>query len=507
MEPGNQLSAGAAPAVTKPDGAAAPVNGIKPMRDVPLENVHESPLNPRKTFDPAKIAEMAASMRVHGILQPIIVRPRWDADQFEIIAGARRRRAAKAAGLATIPIIVREMTDAQVVEAMVIENAQREDVPELEEAAGYQELMRLSNLTVDEIAAKVGKLRGTVYARLKLLSAIPEVKEALSKGKITAGHAILLVRLQPKQQKKGLEACFDWREALIPVRALDEWLDSNVRCNLDQAPFPQDDRKLVAAAGDCMACEKRDGKRCIDPDCFQRKIGAHVEARSAQLATAKGGFVEISSTYGKTPKGALDRSLWSEVPAGQTGPEVKRALIVNGENAGKVVYVKVRAPHKPAASGDWEAERAKEKAKRDREIAVRERILDAILEKVKAPLDRADLEDIAASMIAGRGDELIARRHGVEISGAWDPKLGQKIIALIPAMRPQELARFLIEVSLAEEIEQVMQAGKIPDGLAGIARRYKVNPDKIRADAEREWKKEKVQPSAQLKTASAEGAR
>ncbi len=511
MEPGNQLSASAAsaPAIAKLDGLTASVTP-KPdeFQMVALSRIHESPTNPRQTFNQAKLEELAQSMRPPGrMLIPLVGRiSPFEKKDYELIDGARRYRAAKIAGLSLVPLIVVEMSDVQVLESQLITNAQREDWPELEEAAGYQALMTASKQTVDQIAAKVGKSRETIYARLKLLSAIPDVRDALTKGKITAGHAILIVRLQPKQQKKALDACFDWRESLVPVRALDDWLDSNIRCELKDAPFRQEDAKLVPAAGSCTDCEKRDGKRCLDPDCYQRKVAAHVESKRVQLASAKGGFVEISDTYGRTPKGAIERILWNEVPAGQSGPDVKRALVVNGDNAGKVIYVKIRAPHKPEPKRDWEAERAKEKAKRDREIAVRERILDAILEKVKAPLDRADLEDIAASMIDGRGDELIARRHGVAASGNYDPKLGQKIIALIPAMKPQELARFLIELALADEIESVAQAGKIPDGLAGIAKRYKVNPEKIRTDAEREWKS-KVQPSAQLKTAAAGGAK
>lgn len=489
-------------------------------RSMAIEQLHPSPTNPRKTFDTKKLEELAQSIRSGGIHQPLLVRlSPWEPGKHEVIIGERRYRAAKVARFTTVPVRVVEMSDAAVLEAQIVENAQREDVPELEEAAGYKLLMDSTHQTVEQIAVKVGKSKETVYARLKLLDGTKEVQKALGEGKITAGHAILIVRLQPKEQARALLACVDWRGNLISVRALDQWLDENLRLPLDEAPFSQTDATLVVVAGACAACEKRDNKRCLDPRCYQGKVAAHVEAKRASLAK-KGDFVEIATGHDKPQKGVIPRQSWREAPAGEAGPKVKQALIVDGKDAGRVISVKLSDPQKNAPNRDWDAKRKADEAKQRRELAVRERILDAVLEKVKAPLERPDLELIAFSMLDDRGEiEVIARRHGVEVKEGYDPKIEQKMRDMICSLKPQQLAHVLIELGLREELEGYSASRPAPTLLA-LSKRYKVNADKIRADAEREWKKgpaekkledpsarSNVQTSASAKATPAGGAK
>lgn len=469
---------------SKPNGA--PPEGASPLTLLALSRIHESATNPRKTFDPQKLQELADTMRPPGrMLMPLIVRSsKVENGKYELIDGARRFRAAAIAKLTVVPVFIQQMTDAEVQLAQLISQAQHEDWPALEEAAGIMATMKATALSVDQIAAKVGKSRGTIFARLKLLDGIPDVQEALTAGRISSEHALHIARYQPKIQVKALEACFDYEKNLRSVRALDQWLDSNVRCNLEQAPFKLEDAKLDPAAGACPDCEKREGKRCLDPDCFKGKIAAHVDAQRKKLLATKKEFVEISEDYGRAPKGAIDRKRWQAVPAGQTGPGIQRALMRDGLHAGTEMLVKVKpAPPqaRPEPKRDWEAERLQAEAKRDGEKYVRRSIFDAARVKIKAPLDRGPLEFIVENFLA---DDRSRRREKVDLQ----------------SLKPQALAHLLLELSVGNELEGW---GK-PARLVALAKACKVNADKISAQAEREWKqKQAVQTPAQAKDKTA----
>lgn len=172
------------------------------FRMLPLTQLHESPLNPRKHYEPNAMAELAASIRTSGIITPLVVRP--NAGGFEIAAGHRRYRAAKLVDLAEAPCIVRPMSEAEFVEILSIENGRREDLTPLEEADGYRLLMTKAGYTVERIAERIGMSVKYVYDRVKLLQLIPAAQKLLREGTITAGHAILLARLNPKDQARAI---------------------------------------------------------------------------------------------------------------------------------------------------------------------------------------------------------------------------------------------------------------------------------------------------------------
>ncbi len=167
------------------------VAGRKPRR-APVENLKTNPRNPRKTFTEAELEELSASVRERGIIQPIVVRALRD-DKFEIIAGERRWRAAQRAGLHDVPIVVVEATDAQSLELAIIENVQRADLNAIEEAAGYQALMDTFNHSQDDVAQIVGKSRSHVANTLRLLKLPEPVKAYVAAGKLSAGHARMLI--------------------------------------------------------------------------------------------------------------------------------------------------------------------------------------------------------------------------------------------------------------------------------------------------------------------------
>jgi ParB family chromosome partitioning protein len=164
------------------------------QRKVPIESLRPNPRNPRKTFSVAELTELSDSVRERGIIQPIVVRPvAGKADAFEIIAGERRWRAAQQAGLHDVPIVALEVTDTQALELAIIENVQRADLNPLEEAAGYQSLIDEFRHNQDAIAKLVGKSRSHVANTLRLLKLSEPIKAHIRSGKLSAGHARMLV--------------------------------------------------------------------------------------------------------------------------------------------------------------------------------------------------------------------------------------------------------------------------------------------------------------------------
>jgi len=166
---------------------------------VPLSQVEPYGAQPRKRFDDASLAELADSIREHGILQPLTVR-RLASGYYQIVAGERRWRAARLAGLTQVPVIVIEADDRRMTELALIENLQREDLSPIEEAEGYRSLMETYRLTQEEVAARVGKSRPAVANALRLLGLCPEVRALLEDGKLSGGHARALLPLAPPLQ-------------------------------------------------------------------------------------------------------------------------------------------------------------------------------------------------------------------------------------------------------------------------------------------------------------------
>ncbi len=229
---------------------------------LPLSRLHESPTNPRRVFDESKLGELAASLRAQGLIQPIVARP--NADGFEIVAGARRYRAAQLAELSEIPTRVVSLTDEQALEWQLIDNSQRIDVHPYEEAQGFQRLLDLPGYDVASLAEKTGKSESLVYARLALLQLIPEVAEAFQQERITASHANLIARLPQDRQKDAFDHCWrkDWQENkahLLPAKYLSAWIVNNVYLPLDEAPFDREETSLNPAAGACFDCPRRSG--------------------------------------------------------------------------------------------------------------------------------------------------------------------------------------------------------------------------------------------------------
>lgn len=264
-------------------------------------NVARSLTNPRTTFDAAYLAELGESIKTQGIISPLLVRPLPGyrvADTtrnitHEIVCGECRDRGCEIAGVDEYPVLIRDLTDDQVLVIQLIENLKRKDLSELEEAEGYERLMRHNEVSADELGALIDKSRSYVYGRLKLLDLSFECKQALRAGGIDASRALLIARIPDSglQTTALVEAIR--KNALgevLSVRAFGAWLQTNVMLRLEHAVFKITDARLVTAAGSCTVCPKRTGANpdlfadvasadiCTDPACFRSKEAAHRDA-------------------------------------------------------------------------------------------------------------------------------------------------------------------------------------------------------------------------------------
>lgn len=291
-----------------------------------------SPTNPRKRFDDAKLAELADSIRTQGVLQPLLVRLRinpghveaakWPfPGRYEIIAGERRYRAARLAGLTELPCFVRDLSDQQVLHAQVIENLQRDDLHPLEEAEGYQRLIELGS-KAEDLGTEIGKSRAYVYARLKLLALCSDARESFFKGQLDASTALLIARIPTdKLQIEALKSITHPRfgDEAMSYREARHLIHENYMLDLAKAPWSPKDAELLPKAGACATCPKLTGNQpdlfddvksknvCTDTICFGMKKVAHVLALQKQAA-AEGHMV----IAGKEAKKLLPQPHYSD---------------------------------------------------------------------------------------------------------------------------------------------------------------------------------------------------
>jgi ParB family chromosome partitioning protein len=180
--------------------ASVEANGIT---HIPIDLIQRNPRQPREKFDMEELENLAASIREHGVIQPLIVAPGKNGI-YVLIAGERRLQASRKAGLSTVPVVIRHASDQQLLELALVENVQRADLNAIEEAEAYQHLEKEFKLSHEAIAARVGKNRSTITNMIRLLEACAAVKQALVNGQITAGHARPMLTLSAKAQEEVL---------------------------------------------------------------------------------------------------------------------------------------------------------------------------------------------------------------------------------------------------------------------------------------------------------------
>jgi ParB family chromosome partitioning protein len=366
------------------------------LEELPVASIRESSTNPRRSFDEAALAELTASIAEIGVQVPLLVRPylQDDGTEYEIVAGARRLRAAIRAGKVTVPCLVREIEDDEVREIQIVENLQRADVHPMEEAEAYARLIaedanRALIFTANHIAQRVGKTEAYVAQRLKLLDLIPLAQQLFLQQHLTLRHALLLAKIPGGEQVKALywllasdpksgrelpavieqavKSCDSkgWRSGRRVVNAteaeLKRWIEQNVLLKLADVPWRLDDEALLPAAGACVDCPKRSGSNaalfgdltveddvCLDPKCFAAKQDATVQYHKDAAKVNGGELLKLSSKPGCDPlpkeitaRITFRRGQWvpADPKAAVRCSAIARGLMVDGEDKGRVLDV------------------------------------------------------------------------------------------------------------------------------------------------------------------------
>lgn len=374
---------------------------------VPL--LHPSPTNPRRHAHADADAELVASVRSLGILEPLIVRPLAspanEYPRYEIVAGHRRFAAATAAGLWEVPCVIRELTDAQALEIAVTENNQRQDVHPLDEAEAFERLIRTTGTTEEQLATRLGRPRRYVTDRLRLLKLTTSAITAFDADVITLGHALLIAKLKPEDQDQALEACFDQylnyededgeaARVLKPVHELQTHINRTIRLDLASPVFQEEFPELAKEVADASVS------------------GATVLA--------------ITEAYNDSRKPAppgepIDAYWWDECQA--STPGAQRGVIVQGRRRGKLLWVTIRQPAQKTAEHDPKVKktaaereadreereaddkrRSEEKAAEARRDEVHARVLQSVVEHVnEAHFNNPVILGLIADGLAGAG--------------------------------------------------------------------------------------------------------
>ncbi len=456
-----------------------------PVQSARVDALAPGGTNPRRSFDKVALEELTASVREHGVLQPVLVRP-WppgkklpkgiDAAQWEIVAGERRWRAAKAAGLEEIPALVRELTDTEVLEIQVVENLQRTDLHPLEEAEGYRRLVA-ADYDVAMIAEKIGRSARYVYDRLALLSLTKDAQKAFLAGEFTPGHAVILARLSPEDQARAIEehgALFtDERPLFTPdeeddlaadyeprkpvsVRELQAWVDQHTKLEADQVeqmllPETFETLKTAAAANEKVVRitydettpeEARDGQRVILGRSWRRADG---QRGSKQCDHSVNGLVVIGPGRGQALRVCID----------------KQHCTVHWGDLVKAAKKREREVTAAAKTGE-----DREQLQRKKEAEARER--QKAFEARWAQARPAMLEALAAAvkkLPAGAGGALgkrLLERHALYL-GTADQRL--LAAAAPPGKSAEDLVRHLAFAELVDDSQRSWNGGK--DFIAG----------------------------------------
>lgn len=495
------------------------------FRSIPLAELRESKLNPRRHFDAGALAELTESIRAHGVLTPTLVRP--VNGHYEIAAGHRRYRAAKAAGLAELPAVVRPMDDVAFLEVLVTENLQREDVHPLEEAEGYRALMK-AGYDVQRIADRVGRSVKYVYDRMKLLELTKDAKDLFFDGRITAGHAVILARLRAADQARVIGSrarnAYDTRggglfvddhglfeddnddnedldkrkghdmDRLKPVsvRELQGWIDRNVRFDraaVDPMLFPETASTLAEAKEVAEKIipithdyhvqpeAKADGERTYGPMSWRPATGVSEQE--------PGGGSWSKSQKSKT----CEKSVLGVFVVGQQRGETKRVCV----NKACEIHWPKEKPKKTATrtSGayDYKAEQERNRKEQERQDLERKRWA-----KAAPAIAAAVAEKIAAAKGLGAIAQIVLDQCAPNGYGLPKAKMGELAPKGASADAVLRRAAFLVVAGV------VFDSWRAPRNVPKLCRAFGVDVAKI-LEAEAPAEKSALKPQTSAKPA------
>lgn len=450
-----------------------------------IEHITESPLNPRKEFDKERLAELAASVQQKGVLEPILVRPAKDGG-FEVAAGARRLRAAAMAGVMQVPAMVREMTDAELLEVAILENVVRHDISPLEEGDAYRALVKDYGYTVEQLVEKTGKSRTVVFQRMKLSELQGSARAALASGKVSASVAELLARLPTEKAQEDalakLAKEIHYRHqnpddpsdlSRMPFRDARDLLDEAFRLHLAKAPF---DTKAVdlTDAGACGMCPKRTGAdkdtfpdvkvdTCLDAVCWQKKTAAATRLLKAEVKEHGRELVKIGrltdqydsgklagpvrEKYSKPGEKVDGKKTWKEL----LGKDVPVVVALDRENKTHQLVDKKRALELLEAKDKKKAAEVKKALETPTVDSWRERQAEQQAEAQRAAIVRKLVYRRGVEMV-GDLDAAVALLLGAMSQETWEWERVLKAAKLEKAnlakLKDEERARLILGVAI-----------------------------------------------------------
>jgi ParB family chromosome partitioning protein len=437
--------------------------------ELTLDVIEPSASNPRRHGSKAEDAELMASISTHGILTPLLVRPMPEAGKYQIAAGHRRFEAARKLSLVTVPVQVREMEDQEYFEILHVENLQRQDVHPLDEAIGFKELLDHGGYDVTTLSARIAKSEAYVYQRLKLNDLIKEAQKLFLGDRIAFGHAVILARLDKKQQKDILaDHLFTHQDEPVSVRELSDYVRRFLYLDLGNVPWALDDSELVAEAGGCSACPKRTGSNpslftdmqhdiCTDRGCFEKKMQAHIQNRFDSQPGLLA-FSEYMANHKKDSPVQTDatcRRIWNK---GDKCESAEGAILVDGSDRGKSTFVcrdKDCPKHglqarQAKAGGDESAAASRKKHKIEK--AFRQKLFSEITRKVKSLPDHKVTRIVARAMwrrVGGDSKRAMLKAAAHEVPRESVEQCGER---LIEKATPIELGRLMVSMAIAEEL-------------------------------------------------------
>lgn len=495
------------------------------IQALPLSRLVQDKENARQAMDKDRLAELTASIQAKGLLQPILVRP--VGDLYQVVDGHRRLEAAKEAGLAELPCMVKDLTDGEVREAQLVANLQREDLAPMDEALALKKLVD-DGFGWDELAAKLGKSKSYLFHRAGLLKLSQKVQKALSDGKLQVSWAEAMVRIEKhKDQEELLHHILDGY-GIDSLEDLKDAIRRDYILHLKNAPFSTKDAKLVPTAGACSACLKRSGAQgdmfgesgkadsCLDSACWAAKASA---AKEALLERAKAGGVEvISGAAGKKALEGLgyrtgvfvkpsERAMpvkGNQTWAQATGGKVKEVVLLNeetGETAKVYKKAEAMAAIPPSKLEDYAKSQTPEaKAKEREETAKRKRELE--IDEVALGLAAKAVHDAAGKLEAGEALALLGRFTAVVLDQC-DVLFRIKDTQVEPlgVEDATDLADIILKEKRVDRFKGLLAATLYlsMDGNESLAKALKVDLKKLKAEAAKKYEEQNHKPAAKRK--------
>lgn len=433
---------------------------------IKIQDIVTSKTNPRgAVIEDAAFKDLVASIKEKGMINPIIVRE--VEKKFEIVGGHRRFAAIKKilAPTASVEAIVKKLTDEEAAELAIIDNLQRQDIHPLEEAVAYRNLVENKTHDMKSIAAKVGKSEAYIRGRIFLTNLCAEAKTAYREGVLTDGHAAEIARLSPQgDQQKALTYVKEQKKygKEVTTQDLHSWAQ-DLFVELNFQPWLKD-KEAMAAVGPCVECPKDTPSlfgevkvgACTTTRCLKRKMVKYIN----WFKKSEPDTLIIRGDYGQHSEGVIGMQSYDRVKKGSK--DAKKALIVEGEGRGKIVYIKTRSAQvsrmTPEQKKKHDAEVLREKAKRDKEQAAAQKKEDdkmsAGIASIAWPLKEKHLDvlfEIAADNSSECGE--IVRRLKIPAKRDKDGDIedaGKALAAYYAKAEPKEKARIVFELLLLE---------------------------------------------------------